>query len=82
MVYHDGDGTDSGREIEGRKEGGRTDGSRGKKKSINLAPRNVAAREENEKRNSFEACKARTERGVPFVLPQNGGHIILLRSPR
>ena len=62
------------------KEGGRTDGSRGKKKSINLAPRNVTAREENEKRNSFEACKALTERGVPFVLPQNGGHI-LLRSP-
>ena len=68
MVYHDGDG--HGRSREGKRGGGRvggreggrererTDGSRGKKKSINLAPRNVAARarrEENEKRNSLEA---------------------------
>ena len=49
MVYHDGDGR--GRDgLERGKGGGRmeggTDGSRGKKKSINLAPRNVAARGE------------------------------------
>ena len=66
MTGTDTDGLGRGREEEelrkGRREGGRegerTDGSRGKKKSINLAPRNVAARarrEENEKRNSLEA---------------------------